>query len=221
MNRRPWPAVALAVSLAALPRSLPAGELPPLGLTLESDEPQIALDRAELVVPAKKGFRPAEGRKLSLRLKVEKTKLHVSDPIRYSLELFNEGSETFLLLEDGGSFFKTGRLASEKIALILIEGGVETSLQTKRDPHGIGSSGIPANISAAQTADWLKARRWENKLIVRLAPGETLKTRGDKPGDPYRTLDTHSYMFGLAYELKAVLNAPDKPTSNTVKLRFR
>lgn len=195
--------------------------LPASGLPLESDEPQIAADREELVQPAKKGFRPIPGQKLSLRLKVEKTKLRMGNPIRYSVELFNEGSETFLLLEDGGSFFKTGRLASEKIELILKEGGVETSLRTKRDTHRIGSGGPPEGVSAAQAVDWLKTQRWEQKLIVRLAPGESLKTRGDAPGDPYRTLDTHSHLFGLAYELKAVLNAPDKPTSNTVKLRFR
>lgn len=212
----------LAAGLFCAAQPLRAVESFPIsGLSLESDEPQIAADREELIEPAKKGFRPIPGQKLRLRLKVEKTKLRMGKPIRYSVELFNEGSETFVFLEDGGSFFKTGRLASEKIALILTEGGVETSLRTKRAPHGIGSAEIPANISAAQAADWLKARKWEQKLIVRLAPGETLKTRGDAPGDPYRTLDTHSYLFGLAYELKAVLNAPDKPTSNTVKLRFR
>jgi hypothetical protein len=221
MMKSPWPALALAVLLFSHPQFILGSDLQPLPPSLESDEPQIALDRAELVVPAKKSFRPAQGMKLSLRLKVEKTTLRMGNPIRYSVELFNEGSETFTLIEDSGSFFKTGRLASETISLILAEGGVETSLRTKRDPHGIGSSGPPEGVSAAEAVDWLKARTRERKLIVRLAPGETLKTRGDAPGDPYRTLDTHSHLFGLAYELKAVLNAPNKPTSNTVKLRFR
>lgn len=195
----------------------------------EFDLKQRTLDRKELVVASPKRFNPsAAGRKIKLRLTVEKSALNHGEAIRYRLELVNTGTTPYEYYE-GPSFFKSGRLPHDRISLILR--GPDGSTTSIRSPVGmapdIASSEMdfPGASETERKGKFDSIRRTTNassKLHVTLAPGESLRTRGDSPKDSFRGLLIRNGLKSSgAYELYAELDGLFKPGQRSNTVRFR
>jgi hypothetical protein len=170
-----------------------------LRLTLEQEN----ADRKELVAPSPPGFVPESAeRKIRLTLFIEKAVLHRGGKPRFRLEMTNVGRETMTHYEDGDSFFKSCRLSALRNDLefdAVLPSGRQTKLLS---PSGQGDALIldeikfPQGWTEDQKANWIRVKgardRADAALIVHIRPGETLRTRGDAPGDPFCTLRTES-----------------------------
>lgn len=157
---------------------------------------QDALDKKELVSPAPPGFKPeAARRKIRLTIVLEKPMIRRGAAPRLRVEMTNVGSESLRIGEIHGSFFKFGVLSMSRDMKFLLTppDGKEINLYTA----ALGS-GSPREIEFP--SDWSEARKSRaaeemnrraksgSALSVELLPGETLRTRGDAAGDPFRTL---------------------------------
>lgn len=185
--------------------------------------------RRELITSAPSDFKPANAAsKIRLRLKLEKSEVRAGEAIRYELELINEGGQAFAFSEVYPSLFKTGR-PSDRMRLMLKEPlGTERNLRPPF-PKGIGSAvpeikfppGLPSDQKVAFVEEMQLRANAAGHLFAKLAPGETLRARGDGPGDHFRTLRTR-YRFNVPgnYELRAVYGGLDVPgvSSNSVRL---
>lgn len=193
------------------------------------DRRQAVLDRKELVVPAPKNFRPSAAvRKIELRLTLEKERVRVGESLRYRLEIINLGSEPFDYLEQP-SFFKSGRMPHDRINLIMrIPDG---STSTLRSPYGRTSSlggdeiEFPSGTSESQKArKMILMQRDANAasmLFVTLAPGESLKSRGDGSKGGFRRLLTRDKIkVPGTYELHAEFDGLFKPGLRSNSVRF-
>lgn len=190
----------------------------PSGLRAQAkvDDKQAVLDRRELVLPAANNFHPeSAAQKVRLRLVVEKNKLQASEHVRYRLEIINAGSKPYVFNELSPGFFKSGRLPNDRIRLVIKEpNGSEIDLKSplkSGDDIGGKEHEFPPNWSETQKTDWVKTTKMQARaagyLFVELGPGETLRTRGDAPGDAFRSLLTrYKFREPGTYELRAVLD---------------
>lgn len=197
---------------------------------IESEES--ALVRRELITSAPSGFKPANAAsKVRFRLKLEKSDVRAGEAIRYQLELINEGGQTFAFSEVYPSLFKTGR-PSDRMRLMLKEpAGTEVNLRPPL-PKGIRGKipeiKFPPGLTSEQKAAFVEEMNLRSNaaghLFAKLAPGETLRARGDGPNDHFRTLRTR-YRFNVPgnYELRAVYGGLDEPglSSNSVRITIK
>jgi hypothetical protein len=182
------------------------------------DRKQEIRDRKELVTPAPNGFRASAGaQRIKLKLSVEKKNVRLGESLRYRLEIVNLGAEPYDYSE-GPSFFKSGGLPHDRISLILKE--PDGSTVSLRSPIGSGPDTTNAEIKfspdlseAQKEAKFDSMRRKsaaDSKLLVTLAPGESIGTRGDaKYG--FRDLVTRDKLEPGSYELHAELDGLFKP----------
>ncbi len=194
------------------------------------DNKQSAIDRPIYVTPAPKRFKAqGKGPRLKMRLVLEKSKIHKGDPIRYRLEITSVGTEPYLFGEFSSSFFKTGRVPSDAFILLIKDSSGKT--QSAHSPR-LGHTDIllneiefPPGLSEEDKAARVKKMGREKSasgtVLQRLAPGETLHTLGDAPGDNLRTLPLESYFTTVgAREFTMVFRAFSKyeVKSNSVML---
>lgn len=199
---------------------------------------QSEIDHKEMVLPTPANFRPSGvSRKILLTLKLEKHILRRGENPRFRLELQNIGREPIVFYDGGSSessFFKSGSISEinrrMKFPLIRPDGN-KVLLET---PDG-GSDLImdeiktPPGLNAAEKAAWIdnltRQSDASDKLRVKLQPGETLVTRGDRPGDAYRTLRSdEDFEQPGTYHLQVLFD--DRPSPLTQAeidsgLRFR
>ena len=192
----------------------------------ESEE--AAIVRRELITSAPSDFKPANAAsKIRFRLKLEKSDVRAGEAIRYQLELINEGGQTFAFSEAYPSLFKTGR-PSDRMRLMLKEpAGTEINLRPPLPSRRSAGAEIkfPPGLSSDQKVAAVEEMRLRanaaGHLFAKLAPGETLRARGDGSNDYFRTLRTR-YRFNVPgnYELRAVYGGLDEPgaSSNSVRL---
>jgi len=201
-----------------------------LGAQAEANDKQAIVDRHELVVPAAKGFRPeSKASKIRLHLILEKTEIRLGETIRYRLEITSVGSKPYVFNESNPSFFKSGRLPNDRIRLILKgpDGHEADVLSPIKMGDDLGGKEVefPSNWSETKKSDSIDSTRARSRaagsLYVKLLPGETLRTRGDAPGDAFRSLLARRAISepGI-YELRAVLDGLLKVgmPSNAVRL---
>lgn len=230
INTKTFFAVLLGILLGAV-----AMRAEPLNRTEELaqadiDKKQAVIDRPLYVTPAPKDFKPTgTGSIIELKLTLKKTKIRRGTPIRYRFEITNVGSEPFLFGEFTQSFFKTGRLPSDAITMKIKDPSGKTQLARsafpKRSDTVRGEIRLPPGLTEAQRAGKVVSMKRNAQaavtLLQRLAPGETLHTRGDTPVDEFRTLNIDSW-FNLdgTYELSLVYSAFSKyeKSSNHVRL---
>lgn len=194
----------------------------------EYDEKQESLDRLELVTKAPKNFRPG-GSGVRLRLTLEKMTLKLGSPLRYRLELVNVSSSPYYFSESP-SFFKSGRQPHERINFVLSEpDGKDVFIRSPLSSgHGVEEIQFPSDATekekAAQFDDMRRKAQADERLVVTLAPGESLRTRGDSKNDRFRTLVTR-YEFKATgkYELRAEIDGLIKvgQPSNSVRIVIR
>jgi len=194
----------------------------------EVDRKQAVLDRKELVTPPPKDFHPsATAHSIKVKLSLEKSKVRLGEPLQYRLEIINLGSEPFNYFERP-SFFKSGRMPHDRINLIVRT--PDGSTATLRSPYGRTSSlggdeiEFPSGTSESQKAKKMILMQRDanaaSTLFVTLAPGESLRTRGDDPKSTFRRLITRDKFASLGeYELRAELDGLLRPglSSNTVR----
>jgi hypothetical protein len=186
----------------------------------------IARDRAELVRPAPADFQPENvRRKLAIKLVLENKKVRIGQQPRYRLELQNVGREDLFLAESDKSFIKFGRLTWQfKFkALLTPPGGDEERLlgAESRAPRAIRATEeivLPNSrfMSEEQRAQAMKefgdAERSKQELTVTLSSGETLVTRGDQTGSPFRALNAEpDFEQPGTYRLRFVYEEPELP----------
>lgn len=117
----------------------------------------------------------------------------------------------------------------DRISLILR--APDGSTATLRSPYGVGPVMGGEEIQfASGTSESEKAKRIDllrrdanaaSKLFVTLAPGETLRTRGDGRKGAFRTLSTRDKIESPGmYELYAELDGLFKPGLRSNSIRF-
>lgn len=190
--------------------------------------------RRTMIVPAPADFRPEPvGRKIRLRLVLERTRLKRGERPRFRLEMMNAGRDTIDYHEDmPGLFVKGAELAHTNVMTFFIT-----------DPHGkrvrvIGGRALerpdpssrpdrlepaPAGMSPQQEQQWAAETaamsKASTRFTVRLMPGETLHSIGDDdpPHDNFRTLRTQHDFFEEpgTYRLEVVLDDRPAPLTKT------
>ncbi len=200
MRNLPWLFLLLSPLLAC------RREAPPVALAAEQE------DRRELVRQPREEREPgAAGRKLSLLLLAERSRIRKGEPFGYRLEMRNAGREPLPIKEDAPSFVKDGSLCGSNAFRLY-------ATPPKGKERLLACRPVDAAEVQASTAP---ARRPPSALDVTLLPGEYLLTRGSAPGKPFRPLDTATPFEALGtYKLQAVY-APDggpRSESNTVEV---
>lgn len=187
---------------------------------MRRQDDQSALDRQELIRPAKPGFSPANAKhKIQLVLTLEKSMIRRGENPRFRLELTNVGRETFHYSEIHGSFFKTGVISMSRDLQFNLKNpsGKEKLLITAA--MGSGSPQeifFPADWSEERkshsVAEFNRRAKADSELSVDLLPGETLHTRGESRGDPFRSLISNgdytqpgTYRIRVSFESDFVL----------------
>lgn len=196
----------------------------------KNDDEQALVDRPLYVTPAPKKFRPrGKGELIVMKLTLEKTTIRRGTPIRCRLEIANVGSVPYVFIEHSQSFFKTGRLPSDALNMSVKGPRGKESFARSKFP---GNSDIaaeihlPAGLTEAEKAAMVESMKRDKRstttLFQRLAPGETLHTRGDTAPNGFRTFDIGSWLNSDGdYELYMVLDAFSKSErkSNRVHLK--
>ena len=165
-----------------------------------SDEQEI-VDRKDMVLPSPRDFKPENARrKIRLALTMEKTILRRGEAPRFRLEMTNVGREMILYMEFDQSFYKTCNLSAPgdhlNFTITLPDGHKKKMLA----PTLLGDEMItdeikfPAGWTDVQKAEWARKKNLHNHaqggLSINLQPGETLRTRGDNPGDLFCAIRT-------------------------------
>ncbi len=198
-------------------------------------EDKLAEENHRLMVrPAPPNFKSlAAKRKVSLKLFLEKSKIHIGEKVRFRLELTNIGSEPILYREYESSLFKYGGLlySYHTISFYL----VDSSGHHKKLTGGLVSRSLinpsfrespltppPSSLSKAEKDRWILETNAESAanagFKVRLAPGETLFSLGDMDSaqEPYRTLFIKE-RFNQAGKYRLQVELDDRPKPLTKK----
>jgi hypothetical protein len=176
----------------------------------KADYNQTKVDRKLYVSPAPKEFKPlGKGPIMELKLSLESKKISREAPIRYRLEITNMGSDPLVFGELTQSFFKTGRLPSDRITMSIKDPSGHTGSILSpfvKQSDSVREIQLPSGLTDGERAKMIASMKRKSAsastLIQTLAPGETLHTRGDEGTDGFRTLNT-TYRFRAlgTYEL--------------------
>lgn len=162
-----------------------------------AQERQSILDRQELVIPPPPGFKSIPGRKrLRLSLAIEKEIIRRGEAPRFRLDLINVSSVAYEHRDRQSSLFKDGGLTSSNHIRFYLTApnGRDWPLIPPLQPESapLPELSFPPGWTRAQIEAELDrsgiAQSVSRSLAVSLAPGETLRMRGDAPGDSFRTL---------------------------------
>lgn len=186
---------------------------PPLPFSSWSEEEGIVrqevrkAERAEMVRPAPKGFKPdPAARKLKLTLVARDLTIRAEESFWYRLELQNVGREPVKFREEP-SFLKDGRIMSggqwrfyvlrpngkkEKI----LPGRLADQFTNRERPNPPIDVPGSETMTEAQIQDWVQRdglrRSAERDLVVILAPGETLVSRPWRWVEPKEQRERHA-----------------------------
>jgi len=194
------------------------------------------INRRTMVVPAPPDFRPEPvDRKVRLKLILEKTNIHPGDFLRFRLEMTNVGRQAIDYEENNSGLFKYGGLLdTDRISFYvtdprgrrskLIAAAAADKLR-ERGERGVSSREpkfefLPDSMPKEAKEKWFEQTQAmsaaSTHFMVKLLPGETLRSRGDKDstGETFRTLwCEQDFDRKGRYKFEVVLD--DRPTPLT------
>jgi hypothetical protein len=155
-------------------------------------------DHAELVKPARPGFKPqSDTAKLAMRLVVERTRIKMGEPIRYRLEMQNVARDSVTFIDSPHSFVKDGSLSDTYFKAYLTDsrgrkqelespiGGLAQVYEFKLPNERY----LTEQQKTEAIAELNRQADRQRELMVTLMPGEVLVTRSDPPKSAFRPLD--------------------------------
>jgi len=191
------------------------------------------INRRTMVVPASPDFKPEPvGRKVRLKLILEKAKIHPGDFLRFRLEMTNVGRQAVDFVEFQSGLFKTGGLSdTDRISFHVTDprgsrsklDGVAASYKVRgwHEKHPESKfEFLPDSMPKEAKEKWFEQTQAMSAastvFTVKLLPGETLRSRGDgeSTGETFRTLwCEQDFDRKGRYKLQVVLD--DRPTPLT------
>lgn len=205
-----------------------------LDAQIDAEEKAAEFHQRTMVTPAPAGFKPEPvGRKVRLKLVLEKQKVSVGAYPRFRLELTNMGREAIDYQENDRSIFvKGGRmLDSSTISFYLTDSrnyrkelrpivfrGSESSVMPSHRAEP-----LPNSMSDVEKEKWFQETNSKgpasSQFKVKLLPGETLHSIGDDDSlaDNFKTLDAKGADDNLGmYRLQVELDDRPQPLTKGI-----
>ncbi|MBI2384558.1 MAG: hypothetical protein HYV14_00955 [Elusimicrobia bacterium] len=165
-------------------------EIKKLDALVDADQRLEDKNTRTMVSPAPAGFTPEPiGRKVHLRLVLEKTKIRVGEPVRYRLEMTNVGRAPINYIEYDSSVFRWGGLLDSLRTIRFML--TDAKGRSHRLEPTLGGRTEPLKpMSAPFTAEQMAESTASTTFRARIGPGETLRSLGDgdSPSEPFRTM---------------------------------